>query len=158
MQPFLPTVIIRHRLENLKKCSLRGLECRSDFVFITYPYKSLPPLDHYLILDINGPPLTLKDNAHGLLILDATWRYAKKMFKPFEEGGHLFGQFIFRSLPAHFRTAYPRTQNDCPDPLRGLSSIEAIYLSYLILERDTTGLLDHYYWKDQFLKINHLIN
>ena len=154
MQSFPPTVVIRHRLENLKKCSLRGLEARSDFLFITYPYSSLPNLQNYIILTLNAPPLTETDALNGLLILDATWRYAAKMLKSLENQP----QFIYRSLPAHYRTAYPRRQEDCPDPERGLASIEAIYLSYQLLQRDTQGLLDNYYWKEQFFSINRIVN
>lgn len=153
MTSFPSTVVIRHRLENLKKCSLRGLEHRPDFIFISYPYEKLPDLKQYIILTLEAPPLTIEDASHGLLILDATWRYAAKMFKP------LAGQsdYLYRSLPAHYRTAYPRYQHDCPDPQRGLASIEAIYLSYFLLHRETAGLLDHYYWKENFLNLNSLI-
>lgn len=154
MHLFPPTVVIRHRLENLKKCSLRGLEERSDFYFLTYPYHTLPSLNQYIVLTMEAPPLTAEDQAHGLLIIDATWRYAAKMMKPFENQPHL----LYRTLPGGYRTAYPRRQDDCPDPSRGLASVEAIYLSYLILQRDTTGLLDHYYWRDRFLNINQIIN
>lgn len=154
MQSFPQTVIIRHRLENLKKCSLRGLEERADFLFLTYPYSSLPCLKDYIILTLDAPPLTPADEKYGLVILDATWRYAAKMFKPLENQPH----FLYRSLPSCYRTAYPRRQQDCSDPTRGLASIEAIYLSYHLLKRETNGLLDHYYWKKDFLKINQLEN
>lgn len=150
MQSFPPTVIIRHRLENLKKCSLRGLEPRKDFIFLTYPYAALPPLENYVILAVDAPPLTQEDRSFGLLVLDATWRYAEKMVKPFRADS----SFVYRSLPFHYRTAYPRTQTDCPDPERGLASIEAIYLSYLLMGRSVEGLLDHYYWKEKFLELN----
>lgn len=149
-----PTIVIRHRLENLKKCSLRGLESREDFQFITYPYPSLPQLNNYILLCLDAPPLINADASCGLLILDATWRYAAKMLKPFEN----HPQLICRSLPACYRTAYPRRQDDCPDPSRGLASIEAIFLSYRLLGRQTEGLLDNYYWKEQFLTINNQIN
>lgn len=148
------TVVIRHRLENLKKCSLRGLEGRPDFLFLTYPYTSLPKVDNYIILSIDAPPLSKEDEGRGLLILDATWRYAAKMYRPLQDQP----QFLYRSLPSHFRTAYPRRQEDCPDPERGLASIEAIYLSYFILGRELKGLLDHYYWKDKFLMCNGFIH
>lgn len=150
MQSFPSTVVIRHRLENLKKCSLSGLESRSDFHFITYPFADLPPLSNYIILSLDAPLLSKEDASQGLLILDATWRYAKKMMIPFQNRGG----FLYRSLPAHYRTAYPRRQNDCPDPERGLASIEAIYLSYKLLGRKTDGLLDRYYWKEDFLNCN----
>ncbi|MBA2370003.1 MAG: hypothetical protein H0V82_13445 [Candidatus Protochlamydia sp.] len=153
MQSFPPTVVIRHRLENLKKCSLRGLESRPDFIFLTYPYSSLPPLENYLILAVDAPPLSENEGGCGLLILDATWRYAEKMLKPLHNDPTL----IYRSLPHHYRTAYPRSQNDCPDPERGLASIEAIYLSYLMMGRSVEGLLEHYYWKENFLEKNELL-
>jgi pre-rRNA-processing protein TSR3 len=149
-----PTIVIRHRRENLKKCSLRGLESRPDFIFLTYPNYLLPPLNEYIILTLDAPELSPTDASHGLLIIDATWRYAAKMFKPFEHRP----EYIYRSLPHQYRTAYPRRQEDCPDPDRGLASIEAIYLSYLILGRETTDLLDHYYWKEQFLIKNQINN
>ena len=152
MQLFSPTIVIRHRLENLKKCSLRGLEVREDFIFLTYPHVIWPDLSQSLILSIDAPILSPADAIFGLCVLDATWRYADKMSRALPP----HPSHLYRSLPAHFRTAYPRRQNDCPDPERGLASIEAIYLSYYLLGRDTTGLLDHYHWKDQFLNLNHL--
>lgn len=146
MSQFLPTIILRHRKENLKKCSLRGLESREDFIFLTYPKDPLPPLSGYLCLSLDAPVLTQNDAHLGLYLIDATWNYAEKMNRltpPTIEK---------RSLPPHFKTAYPRRQTDCLDPERGLASIEALYLSYLILGRDTKGLLDNYHWKDEFLK------
>lgn len=150
MQSFAPTIIWRHRRENLKKCSLRGLENREDFKFFCYPDEPLPDLHSYLLLSIDGPPLDASDCHSGLLILDATWRYAEKMRKS------LLGRAELqqRSIPAHFRTAYPRKQTDCLDPERGLASIEAIYVAYTILGRNTDHLLDNYYWKEQFLALN----
>ncbi|HSX04366.1 MAG TPA: hypothetical protein VLG76_06530 [Rhabdochlamydiaceae bacterium] len=149
---FPPTYILRHRKENLKKCSLRGLEKREDFHFFTYPILKLPDLSNYLILTMDGPLLSKEDAHKGLFLLDGTWRYASKMLQAhFTEKS-----FETRTLPAHFQTAYPRVQNDCPDPHRGLASIEALYIAYTIMGRDTTGLLDHYYWKDSFLEKNNL--
>jgi pre-rRNA-processing protein TSR3 len=152
MSLFPPTIILRHRKENLKKCSLKGLEERSDFHFLTYPLSSpLPDLSHYLILTMDGPPLTSADAPFGLFLLDGTWRYASKMFQTqFKEN---LPQT--RTLPSHFQTAYPRVQNDCPDPMRGLASIEALFVAYSILGRNTSGLLDHYHWKSHFLDKNN---
>lgn len=152
MQLFPPTVVIRHRLENLKKCSLRGLESRPDFQFITYPYRELPDLSGYIVLTLDAPPITAEDKDKGLLVLDATWRYAAKMFKPFADQPH----YQYRSLPSCFRTAYPRFQTECSDPERGLASVEALYLCYYLLGRDVSGLLDNYYWKELFLEKNDL--
>lgn len=153
MQPFPPTIVFRHRKENLKKCSLRGLELRKDFIFQTYPLDSIPDLTGYIILDLEAPPLTIEDKMAGLLVIDATWRHAGKMVEQLKPHTQNLKK---RSIPNHFRTAYPRRQNDCPNPELGLASLEAIFIAYHILERDVSDLLEGYYWKENFLKINRL--
>lgn len=150
MQSFPPTIVLRHQRENLKKCSLRGLEARSDFLFFTYPKSELPDLSHYILLALDGSPLTFSDCDRGIFLLDATWRYAEKMSQ------FVNSQAIVerRSIPKGFRTAYPRCQNDCPNPSEGLSSIEALYIAFRILGRESDYLLDNYYWKEEFLQKN----
>ena len=142
---FPPTVILRHQRENLNKCSLRGLESREDLIFLTYPKSPLPDLSHYCLLTIGAPLLTKSDQDFGLFLIDGTWRHAKTMAKIVPPG------IRQRSLPP-VKTAYPRRQDDCPDPNQGLASVEALYVAYQILGRKAEGLLDHYYWKDQFLE------
>ena len=146
----LPTLILRHRRENLRKCSLSGLETRTDLRFFTYPIQALPPLTHYLVLKVGAPPLTPADADHGLLLIDATWRLAQIMVRQIPD--HIQA----RSLPPGYKTAYPRRQTECPDPTAGLASIEALYLAHSILGRATDGLLDRYLWKDRFLEINQI--
>lgn len=147
----MQTLIIRHRKENLKKCSLRGLEGREDLLFLTYPFKELPPLQNYLMLVVDGaPPLTYQDRERDLLFLDSTWRYLPKMVNAVDR----YFPVEKRVLPGVYMTAYPRTQEDCVDPSRGLSTLEALYIAYRILGRNTEGLLDHYHWRDSFIKIN----
>ena len=144
---FSPTIILRHKRENLKKCSLRGLESRKDLCFLTYPLSKLPNLDNYCILTLDAPILSREDAERGLFLIDGTWRYAQTMSKIIPiTGGH-----VYRSLPKDLRTAYPRRQPDCPDPSRGLASIEALYAAYSLLGRSTDGILDNYYWRDPFL-------
>ena len=150
MLHFPPTLILRHRKENLKKCSLRGLEGRSDFKFFTYPQDSLPPLESSILLTLGAPILSKQDSAYGLCLVDATWRHAGVMLK----NTPAFDTCIKRSLPSHLRTAYPRRQEDCPDPEAGLASIEALYAAYFLLGRNTEGLLDNYHWKESFLSVN----
>jgi len=156
MSKDLPTCIIRHQRENLKKCSLTGLEGRADLIFFRYPDcvqggGGLPDFSgNYVLLDIDGPPLSEEDSASGLVIVDATWRLAAKIVANVTA---LKG-VPRRSLPAGYETAYPRRQNDCPDPRAGLASIEALFLAYHLLGRDVTGLLDRYYWKAAFLSRN----
>jgi pre-rRNA-processing protein TSR3 len=139
---------LRHRKENLKKCSLRHLQTRADLRFLTYPLERLPDLTGYVVLTLDGRELDACDKSCGLLLLDGTWRYAAQMSRV------LPPSFCARSLPSQFKTAYPRRQEDCPDPSRGLASIEALFIAYTILGRDTTGLLDQYYWKEAFLQKN----
>lgn len=146
------TLVIRHRRENLKKCSLRGLENREDFQFFTYPQDTLPNLGNCIVLSLNAPPLEKSDGDRPLLLIDATWKLAEKMYKHLKP---LTNPALYRSLPSHFRTAYPRRQEDCPNKDQGLASIEALYLAYCLLGKDPQGLLDHYHWKEQFLQAPH---
>lgn len=136
-----PTVILRHRRENLKKCSLHGLEGRSDLIFYTYPVDLLPDLSHYLLLKVDAPPLEEKDRNRGIFLIDGTWRLAEIMEK------QLPWKMEARSLPLGFETAYPRK----PNPEGGLASVEALYIAHRFLGRSYETLLDHYYWKEYFL-------
>lgn len=155
MNDYPATIIIRHKKENLKKCSLSGLEQRPDFFFFRYPLNvALPSLCNYILLTVDAESeLSIKDQSSGLLIIDGTWAYAEKMMAHLPEMGNI----QTRRVPENLVTAYPRRQQDCSQPLRGLASIEAIYCSYTILKRPTDGLLDHYYWKDSFLEKNSSI-
>lgn len=148
-----PTIIIRHRKENLKKCSLRGLEKKEDFLFYSYPNEisKLPDLSNYILLKMGAPEIKKSDNKKGLLLIDSTWKYLDKILKIIPEN------IETRSLPKNYISAYPRKQTMCPDPKLGLASIEALYLAYMTLKKDTSDLLDNYFWKDKFLDINSLI-
>lgn len=152
MSYFLPTIIWRHRKENLKKCSLKNLETREDLLFFTYPKDKLCDISNYVILSLNAPALTDIDADKGLLFIDGTWKYAEAMKKILSQDKKL----QWRSLPNIYKTAYPRVQTGCPDPTHGLATVEALYLSYLITKKDPTGLLDYYHFKDEFLRINSL--
>jgi len=150
---FPPTIIIRHRKENLKKCSLRGLETRDDMLFFSYPLKKdLPELKNYVLLSFDGPELSTKDSASGIVLIDGTWKYAAKMQSQIKQ----LDDLPKRSLPKHV-TGYPRKQTLCPFPDLGLASVEALYLSYRILQRDTNNLLDNYPFKTDFFDKNFLI-
>ena len=144
---FPTTIVWRHRKENLKKCTLSGLENRKDFLFFSYPKERLPSLKNYLLLDLGGSLLSRKDRGKGVLLIDATWRYAQVMAQrvPLVER---------RTLPHGFKTGYPRKQTGCIDSERGLASIEALYIAFLCLGRDFKTLLKDYYWRDSFLETN----
>jgi pre-rRNA-processing protein TSR3 len=124
-------------------------------VFFRYPdcalgKENLPALSGYVLLDIEGEPLSPDEAYSGIVVLDATWRLAQKMRKQIPEL-HCIEK---RSIPKGFVTAYPRRQNDCIDPEAGLASIEAIFVAHSILGLDTSNLLNNYYWKDAFLEKN----
>lgn len=144
------TTILRHKKENLNKCSLRGLENRAELQFFRYPKDKLPFLENTILLTLDGEVLTENDAVMGLLLLDGTWRYATKMYQHVTKEQ----KFIERSLPKCWKTAYPRRQEDCSDPAAGLSSVEALYAAYTILGWNSEGLLDNYYWKRKFLSLN----
>jgi pre-rRNA-processing protein TSR3 len=124
---------------------LRG---RAGFQFWDFPVQHSESTDNYVCLSIDGPQLSPQDAQKGLLVLDATWKLARRMQPQ-------FAAVPTRSLP-DWHTAYPRKSKTHADPDRGLATIEAIYLAYRILNRDTTGLLQHYFWADEFLRSNGL--
>jgi pre-rRNA-processing protein TSR3 len=143
-----PTVIVRHSHENPRKCSVLPLRGREDILFLTYPVKERPCLAGYVRLAAEGPELTHDDAASGLLLLDGSWRWAGKMTAEFAD-------VPARSLQG-WRTAYPRISKQGTDPDNGLASVEALFIAYHVLGRPTQGLLDHYRWAEQFLRINAL--
>ena len=144
------TIILRHKKENLKKCSLRGLEKRDDFIFFTYPKEITFNLDGYVLLSQDGEDLKKEDQNKGLFLIDSTWRYLEKIMKiiPID--------IEKRSIPKNYKTAYPRYQTDCQDPETGLASIEALYIAFKILNKNSDNLLDNYHWREKFLEMNNL--
>ena len=143
------TLIVRHPRENPRKCSIMPLKERPDLLFLTYPVRTRPPLEGYVRLAAEGPPLSVADTDAGLLLLDGSWRWASEMTR-------VFLDVPPRSLQG-FRTAYPRVSKLGTDPDNGLASVEALFLAYHLIGRPTAGLLDHYRWKDEFLRLNELL-
>jgi pre-rRNA-processing protein TSR3 len=143
-----PTVIVRHSHENPRKCSVLPLRGRPDLIFLPYPVRRRPPLAGYVRLAAEGPPLTAADAAAGVLLLDGSWRWAAAMTRDFIDVPP-------RSLSG-WRTAYPRSSKRGTDPDNGLASVEALFVAYHLLGRDTAGLLDHYRWAAGFLRANGL--
>ncbi|MGL4348512.1 MAG: ribosome biogenesis domain-containing protein [Chlamydiales bacterium] len=148
---FPPTIIIQHRKENKKKCSLQYLKEHTNIPFHFYPRNPLPNLKEHMLLTLDAPALTPADKNMGICLLDATWRYAEKMHKSVITS---YPKIICRSLPSRCVTAYPRKQTNCSSPERGLASIEALFLAYLILAREPLFLLNGYIWKESFLSLN----
>jgi pre-rRNA-processing protein TSR3 len=143
------TLIVRHPHENPRKCSVLPLKGRPELVFLTFPLRQRPPLDGYVRLAAEGPPLSVEDAGCGLLLLDGSWRWAGEMTR------------MFRDVPPRslhgYQTAYPRVSKLGTDPDNGLASVEALFLAYHLLGRPREGLLEHYHWKEEFLRLNGLI-
>jgi pre-rRNA-processing protein TSR3 len=117
-------------------------------LFLNHPVRHRPPLEGYIRLSADGPPLTAENACRGLLLLDGSWRWAAAMTRDFAD-------IEPRSL-CGWRTAYPRVSKLGTDPDNGLASIEALFLAYHLLGRATDGLLDHYRWAEEFLEANGL--
>lgn len=141
-----PTVIVVHPRERRSKCSVEPLRGRDDIRFFRFPDPVTCDRSRYVRLALNAPQITADDADHGLLLLDGTWRLAARM-EPF------FEDIPARSLPP-VRTAYPRQSHLFEDPAEGLATIEALYAALRILGRPLDGLLDHYHWREEFLRRN----
>jgi pre-rRNA-processing protein TSR3 len=143
---FLPTIIIRNQRENPRKCSILPLKDRPDLKFLSYPVAQLPALEGYVRLAAEGEELSQRDAGCGVVLLDGSWRWAEVMNRDVLEvpARALYG----------YQTAYPRRSKRGTDPQHGLASVEALFLAYHILGRPTCGLLDHYRWADEFLRLN----
>jgi pre-rRNA-processing protein TSR3 len=107
-----------------------------------------PALEGYVRLAAEGPELTVADAAAGLLLLDGSWRWAGAMTRDFADVPP-------RSLHG-WQTAYPRVSKLGTDPRHGLATIEALFIAYHVLGRPTNGLLAHYRWAEEFLRLNSL--
>ncbi len=143
-----PTIIVRHRAENPRKCSVMPLRGRPDLLFLNYPVVERPSLEGYVRLAAEGPELSAADAELGVLLLDGSWRWADSMTRDFLEVPP-------RALHG-WNTAYPRVSKRGTDPDNGLASVEALFLAHHILGRPTDGLLDHYHWRAEFLRRNNL--
>jgi pre-rRNA-processing protein TSR3 len=147
-KPFPVSVIVRHPKENPLKCSVLPLRGRPDLVFLTHPVTRPPSLEGYIRLAAEGPELSAADAGAGVLLLDGSWRWAEGMHRAFQD-------VPARSLHG-YKTAYPRASKQGTDPDNGLASVEALFLAYSILGRPTEGLLEHYHWAEEFLRLNGL--
>lgn len=143
-----PTVIVRHSAENPRKCSVLPLRGRQDLLFLPYPVRERPDLTGFVRLAAEGPELSMADAVAGILLLDGSWRRASAMVREFADVPP-------RSLHS-WQTAYPRVSKLGTDPDNGLASVEALFIAYHILGRPTAGLLDHYRWGEEFLRLNGL--
>ena len=139
------TIIVVHPRERRAKCTVQALRKRPGFMFYKHP-RVPQELPGYVRLGMGGPMLSPSEAECGLLVLDGTWRWVEPMER-------LMAAVPVRSLPP-LVTAYPRSSKVSDDPDGGLATIEAIYAAYRILGRDTTSLMDHYFWGSAFIERN----
>jgi len=141
-----PVTIIRHPKERKSKCTLEPLRNRPDLTFHNATPSFRFDATGYILLAVDAPPLSPEDAGRPLLLLDSTWRLLPQLMSCLD------GEPIPRALPLDVRTAYPRVSKIAEDPVRGLASVEALYLAKRLLGEDEPALLDHYYWRDAFLR------
>ncbi len=145
MTAFPASIILVHPRERKAKCTVRPLKEVAGFEFRRYPL-TRPIPEGYVRLGLGGPLLSRDDEAAGLLVLDGTWRWAAQMERQVAD-------IPVRSLPI-LVTAYPRNSKVFDDPDASLATVEAIFAAYLILGRSTAGILDRYFWRNEFLARN----
>ncbi|MBX3464568.1 MAG: hypothetical protein KF830_15470 [Planctomycetes bacterium] len=141
----VPTTVIRHAKEKVRKCSLRFLHGRPEMTFLRQREGFTFDATGFTLLAVDAPPLTAADAGRPLLLLDSTWRWLPQLL------ACLHGEPVPRSIPGHLPTAYPRRSKVFADPAAGLASIEALYVARALLGDDDPTLLDGYHWRDEFL-------
>ncbi len=141
----MKVIAVFHPRENLRKCTLWPLVTRGDIEARTFADAALLDWSDKTILDPAGDPLSPADAGRTLVIIDGTWRYARKMSFAI--------QAEKRSLRG-FVTAYPRTSKLFRDPPGGLASAEALFAAKLMMGARDDSSLDFYRWKEDFLRTN----
>lgn len=141
----IPTTVIRHPKEKIRKCSLRFLHERPEMTFLRGKPGFQFDATGFTLLAVEAPPLSLADAGRPLLLLDSTWRWLPQLL------ACVTGTPVLRSIPGDLRTAYPRVSKVFEDPEAGLASIEALYVARKLLGDDDATLLDGYHWKEAFL-------
>ena len=141
-------VVIRHPRENLKKCSLRGLESRKNFTFLKAKDGFLFDATGYILLQNNAPEISEKDKGLPILLLDSTWALLPKV------RNKIHGMPILRGLPSSIKTAYPRVSKSGNDPQNGLATVEALFAALSLSGQRDESVLQNYIFKDTFLQLN----
>ncbi len=144
----MKVVVIRDPKESLKKCSLTPLQSRPDIEFIRFQPQHRFLAEGMIFLTPGGEPLKPEDRGRTVLLLDSSWKSVRKL------QASLTGSFLPRSLPGGFVSAYPRKSKVFQDPLEGLASVEALFITSFILGCPDESLLAGYYWKERFLSVN----
>lgn len=140
-------LILRDPKESWKRCSLAPLRGRPNVRFVSFRQDLELDVTGRVLLDPHAPELSPEDVGRPLLLIDSSWRRLPVLRRA------VVGEFVARSLPP-LPTAYPRKSSTFDDPEQGLASIEALYAAQWYLGRRELELLDGYYFRDAFLKLN----
>jgi pre-rRNA-processing protein TSR3 len=140
-------LILRDPRESIQKCSLTPLRGLPGIRFVDYHGQRRLEAHGRVLLDPRGEELTPEDAGCGLLLIDCAWRRVDALLRTVD------GELHPRRLP-DLNTAYPRKSRVYVDPERGLASVEALYVAALILGRPRPDLLQHYRWREPFLRAN----
>jgi len=141
-------IIIVHSKERRKKCSLTPIRDMPGFTFYDDLNYDIP--DNALMLHPEGAPLTKEDGDRPIVLIDATWKYFKKIFNRDPK----LKEYETRSVPETL-TAYPRQSKFRTHPPNYLASIEVIFCVGMILGKEEyIRTIDEYYFKDEFLELN----
>ena len=140
--------ILYHPRERLSKCTLRPLWGRDNMRLTTFPETDVIP-DDALCLHVDGVPITTADAGRTVLLVDGTWRQARRM------GSHL--ERFERRRIVGFQTAFPRKSKLFPDPRDGLASSEALYAAALCMGEHDESWLEAYYWREEFVARNRAV-
>jgi pre-rRNA-processing protein TSR3 len=143
--PGFSVIAVFHPREKLSKCTLWPLVKRFGFETRTFPDMSGIAWEDTVLLAPGDEPLTAQDHGKTVVIVDGTWRLAKRIAARIPAPR--------RSLTG-FVSAYPRTSKLFRDPPGGLASAEALFVVSLVLGAELPFLLDDYRWKEEFLRLN----
>lgn len=142
-------VILKDYRESPKKCSILPLAGRPGIEFVAYdPHAPIGrDFTGFTLLHPEGEPAGRLGSDERLLLVDANWPAARGIYRKLDAGGPALRRIAING----FRTAYPWKKNSPPNTL---ASVEALFVvHHLAGIRDDT-LLDHYYFREQFLDLN----
>lgn len=175
-----PIVVLRHPKERRSKCTMQPMRWAPGFFFFNARPGFRYNATGHLLLAREAPVLAAEDGGwesggrerveaewsrseafpqaadfasfptRPILLLDATWRRLPQVAEC------VFGNPIQRSLPAGWRTAYPRVNQDGEDPIDGLATIEALFAALWVLGEARSEILRGYHWGAEFLRRNRL--
>lgn len=146
--------ILMDKRENPDKCTIHPVKNRNDFS-VRY-FKSNDPIAAFeseILLHVGGECLSewKKNNstAKSLAVIDCNW---KKVPATLTRVAAPLPKFV--KIPEGFVTAYPRRNKQGLDPDGGLATIEALFIAAAFLGAWDETLLEKYYFREAFLKLN----